>query len=296
MHQVTQELIYPTTLRLRGPWLLETHQLLALDEILEQFCARETEVSEPGVATLVGFKNVKSLSVFLSKDRELKTSSFKEAMSHIASQNEVAKGFEYVALSVKTRVSVHLLRGQLFEIKVSPQSGPVSYDIFMELKSWAGTVEAPLWRRLLFFEFRFPYRVFLLLLLVFVFLALFKVPFTTADSKGVLKEQGRDLLRSGINQQNQTKALELVLALESDYVLPGTKELQVPIVWCIIAVYILGFLSFPLTFCMAMWAGRRRLRLWNRWMKFNTVTIPSLVLAHWVYPQLLSRLGVVLRH
>src|SRR5260370_10662756 len=90
---VTQELIYPTTLRLRGPWLLETNHLLALDEILEKFGSREMEpetreqgqVSGPGLPH--GFKSQKSLTIFLSKDRELKTSGFRESLSNIASQN-----------------------------------------------------------------------------------------------------------------------------------------------------------------------------------------------------------------
>jgi hypothetical protein len=73
---MAQELLYSTTLRIRGPWLLEAKQLLALDDILGD-----------------NSEDRKSLTVFLSKERELKTSSFKEAMAHIGSQNEVAKGF-----------------------------------------------------------------------------------------------------------------------------------------------------------------------------------------------------------
>src|SRR5713226_3195117 len=104
----SQELIYPTTLRLRGPWLLEMNRLLALDEILEQFCSRDTEQIDSGVALPRGFENEKSLTIVLSKDHVLKTSSFKDAISHIGSQDEVATGFEYVATTVNTRVSVRL--------------------------------------------------------------------------------------------------------------------------------------------------------------------------------------------
>ena len=43
---MTQELIYSTTLRLRGPWLFETKQLLALDEILERFRTRDPGADE----------------------------------------------------------------------------------------------------------------------------------------------------------------------------------------------------------------------------------------------------------
>jgi hypothetical protein len=300
---MTQELLYPTALRLRGPWLLETKQLLALDEILEQFRSRD-----PG-ADDRGSESKKSLTISLSKERELKTSSFKEAMSHIGSQNEVAKGFEYVAKMQNTTASVRLTprkkrekkdeeEEQFFEIKVSPQSGSTTYDIFLELRNWADTVEAPLWRQWLLFEFRPLFRIGLAFPLIILLAMLLNTSPTATEYKDALKQQARTLLRDGINQQNQSKALELVLALESDYIPPGTKPQQArkPIAWYLVAVYVLGFLSFTPTLCIAIWAGKRRLRWWNAWTKLNTVTILGLVLAHLVYPQLFSTLEAALRH
>jgi hypothetical protein len=300
---MTQELLYSTTLRLRGPWLFETKQLLTLDDILERFRSRD-----PG-ADDHGSESKKSLTIFLSGDRELKTSSFQEAISHIGSQNEVAKGFEYVAKMQNITASVLLTRKksenknkeddeQRFEIKVCPQSGTGSYEIFLELKNWADTVAAPLWQQWLLFEPRPLYRVILLFPIIFLLSTLFSTAPSSAEYKEALKQEARTLLRDGINSQNQTRALELVLALESDYVPPGTKPQQIrkPIAWYLIAVYIFAFLSFTPTICVGIWKGKRRLRWWNLWMRFNTVTIPGLVLAHWVYPQLFSTLEAALRH
>lgn len=100
------------------------------------------------------------------------------------------------------------------------------------------------------------------------------------------------------NQQNQQRALELLLALESDYIPPGTKPKQArrPIAWYLVFVYVFGFLSFTPTLCMGIWAGKRPLRWWNLWMRFNTVIVPGLVLARWVYPQLFSTLEAALGH
>jgi len=301
---MTQELLYPTALRLRGPWLLETKQLLVLDEILEQFRSRDPRASDHIS------ESKKSLTIFLSRERELKTSSFKEAMSHIASQNEVAKGFEYFVKMQNTATSVRLLprkRGdqkkqdeeeRFLEINVSPQSDVSSHEIFGELRNWADTVEAPLWQQWLLFYSRPLYRFGLAFVLIILLAMLLNTAPTAAEYKDALKQQGRTLLRDGINQQNQTKALELVLALESDYIPPGTKPQQArkPIAWYLIAAYTLGFLSFTPTLCIAIWAGKRHLRWWNAWTKINTITIPGLVLAHWVYPQLFSALEAALRH
>jgi hypothetical protein len=299
---MAQELVYTTTLRLNGPWLLETKQLLALDEILEQIRPHDS-----GAADRVP-ENRKSLTILLSKERELKSSSFKEAMTHIASQNEVARGFAYTATDGNTTALVRRIPqwdkkndGEavpFFEIKVSPASSSISYEIFGELRNWADSVEAPLWRQWLLFNFRFMFRVGLLFPVVAVLLTLFNTSPGPTEFKDALKQQARTLLHDGINQQNQTKALELVLALESDYIPEGTKppRAQMPIAGYLVAIYVLGFLSFTPTLCMAIWAGKRRLRWWNLWLNFNTVTIPTLVLARWVYPQVFSALEAALRH
>jgi hypothetical protein len=301
---MTQELLYPTALRLRGPWLLETKQVLALDEILEQFRSRDPGASDYGSETN------KSLTIFLSRDRELKTSSFKEAMSHIASQSEITTGFEYVVKMQHITTSVRLLprkkdhqkkqdeEQQFLEINVSPQSDATSHEIFGELRNWADNVAAPLWQQWLLFYPRPIYRFGLIFVLVILLAMLFNTAPTPAEYKDALRQQARTLLRDGITQQNQSKALELMLALESDYIPPDTKppQAQKPIAWYLIATYALGFLSFTPTLCIAIWAGTRRLRWWNAWTKFNTVTIPGLVLAHWVYPQLFSTLEAALRY
>ena len=297
-----QELLYPTTLGLRGPWLLETKQLLHLDEILERFRCRD-----PG-ADDYGSESKLSLTIFLSRERVLKTTNFREAMAHIASQNEVAKGFEYIATMQITTASVRLMprkkdedndeeQEPFFEVKVNPQSGSASYDIFVELRNWADTVEAPLWKQWLLFAPRILYRV-ALGIIFFAFIAtLFNNSPTAAEYKDALKEQARTLLRDGINQQNQSKALEFVLALESDYIPAGTKlqRARKPIARYLIAIYVFGFLSFTPVSCIAIWAGKRRLHLWNLWTKFNTVTIPGLMLTYWFLPQLFSALEAALR-
>src|SRR5262249_15421099 len=148
------ELLYSTTLKLRGPWLLETKQLLALDDILGD-----------------GSENQKPLTIFLSRERELKTASFKEAMVHIGSQNEAAKGFEYTTTIKNVTASVLVARKKaekkgeddedIFEIKVSPPSEPDSYNIFVKLKDWSDAVAAPLWQQWLLFEPRPLYRILL---------------------------------------------------------------------------------------------------------------------------------------
>src|SRR5712692_7114549 len=125
---MVHELIYPTVVKSPGPWLIGTKDLLALDEVFEEIIG-SADASE----------NSRSLKVFLSKDRELKTSSFKEAMSHVGSQDETALGFRYELKMKGSYTSVQLAPlskrkegkdeiGPQLIIKVSPQRNPVSQD------------------------------------------------------------------------------------------------------------------------------------------------------------------------
>lgn len=301
-YNMAQELLFSTTLKLRGPWLFETKQLLTLDEILERF-----RFKYPGPDGY-GRESEKSLTVYLSRDRELKTSSFQEAISHIGSQDENAEGFEYAARTPNITALVQLARKKpakkgeeeepRFEITVSPKSSTGSYEIFMELKEWADSIAAPVWQQWILFEPRSLYRVILaFVVLIFLGVSLNSAP-TTADYKEAVKQEARKLLQDGINPQNEARALELLLALQSDYIPPGIKPPQArrPIGWFLILIYVLTFLSFTPTVCIAIWAGRRRLRLWKFWMKLNTVTIPTLIFGHWISPQLFSTFEALLRH
>jgi hypothetical protein len=311
---VTHELIYPTTLKVRGPWLLETDCLLALDEILETFCARddpEWRNSPPQSGKPLGvprnlMRSRKELTIFLSKDRACRSSGFKESMSNINFQDDVAKGFEYVATTRTATVTVRLPKKPEKEgneekwflaIDVTPERPETGHEIFMDLRNWADSVKSPLLYQWMLFAPRFLYQFTLgILLLVVLANALNPAP-TAADYKATLKQEARDLLRNGINQQNQTKALELVLALESDYIPPGTKaqKRRWPSGWYLIAIYVFGFLSFTPSICVGVWAGKGRLRLWKRWLQFNTYTIPVLLFAHYIQPQFFSILDSLRR-
>lgn len=321
----TQELIYPTSVNVRGPWLLETNHLLALDAILEKFCYRndpewrnrpsqaETPAAYHHVQPLGqphDFRSRKSLTIYLSKDRELNTPGFKEAMSNIAFQDDVAKGFEYVIETRSVTASVRLPKKSekkddveqwFLTIGVTPKwpSPETGNELFVELRKWTDSVRSTLLYQWILFEPRTLYRIALGILLLIILANAYNPSPSAAEYKATLKQEARDLLRGGINPQNQGKALELVLALESDYLPPRAKpQSRKPSGWYLIWIYVLAFLSFPPTVCIGIWAGAKRLNWWKPWLRFNTVTIPStllgLLLTHYFDPQLFSMLDSAL--
>ena len=302
--RTSHELIHSTTLNVRGPWLLETEKLLALDEILEKFCTQDDPEWRNSPPQTHGvprnfMRSRKELTIFLSKDRACRSSGFKESISNIDFQGDVAKGFEYVAATRTATVSIRLPKKPKKEgyeekwfltIDVAPEPPETGHEIFMELKNWAESMKSPFLYQWVLYAPRFLYQfTFGILLLVVLANALNPAP-SASEYKAALKQEARDLLRNGINQQNQAKALELVLALESDYIPPGTKtqKSRIPSGWYLIAIYVFGFLSFTPSICLGIWAGKKRLRWWKRWLRFNTYTIPVLLFAHYIQPQLFT--------
>lgn len=248
----------------------------------------------------------KELTIFLSKDRSCRSSGFKESMSNIDFQDDVAKGFEYVAATRTATVSIRLPKKPKKEgyeekwfltIDVAPEPPETGNEIFVELKNWADSIKSPFLYQWVLFAPRQGYQAIFGLLVLIASLTAYNPAPTAADYKATLKQEARDLLRNGINQQNQAKALELVLALESDYIPPGTKakKQRWPSGWYLIAIYVFGFLSFTPSICIGIWAGRQRLRWWKWWLKFNTYTIPILLFAHYVQPQIFTILDSLRR-
>src|SRR5260370_14166005 len=219
---MAQELLFPTVLKSSGPWLIGSKDVLALDEIFDQIIA-STSASDSD----------RSLKIFLSKDRELKTSSFKEAMSHVGSQDELATGFRYEVTTKNGSASVRLVpptkrekdegeHSPVLTVKNGPTGSSASQSIIWLIKTWASDVQPPRWRRWLLAP-RSLMRLSLGLVAVIGSLILFSTTPAPSDYKETYKRQAHELLKNGIDERNQAKATEVLLALQSDYIPPGAK-------------------------------------------------------------------------
>jgi hypothetical protein len=296
MKAVAQELLYPTVLKSPGPWLIDTKDVLTLDELFDQI------MGDIGLG-----ETNRALKIFLPKGHELKTTSFKEAMSHVGSQEEIATGFEYELGTKINTVSIRLVppskrekdegeHSHALDIRVSPQGSSASQNIMGLLKAWVADVQPPWWQRWLLAPRQLS-RLFLFLVLIFGSLSLFSTAPSPSDYKESYKQQARELLRNGIDQRNQAKALELILSLESGFIPPGAKvkHSQKSFVTFFVAVFVLAVLSATPSMCLGIWRGKQRLRLWRLWFRLNFYTIPSLILTTIFWPQLVSVIESALR-
>lgn len=141
-------------------------------------------------------------------------------------------------------------------------------------------------------------RVFFFLVAVFGSLILFSTTPTPSDYKETYKQQARELLKNGIDERNQAKATEVLLALQSDYIPPGAKaqHSQRSFVIFFVAVLVPAILSATPSMCLGIWRGKQRLRLWDLWFRINFYTIPTLIFGTCFWPQLVSAVGGAIRH
>jgi hypothetical protein len=134
-----------------------------------------------------------------------------------------------------------------------------------------------------------PLSSFLLFfLLVFVFLV--TVVGVSSDSKDVYKPEIKQILSQGVNQGNQARATQLILAIVSGYsdanstYKPGLKG------W---GVFVALFLLLAAVrtrpgIVIGIWKGKKSLSHWRTWIRFIGVTVPALILTTVAWPWLLS--------
>ncbi len=263
---------------------------------------------------------VRSLTILLSRGRELQVQSFKQAFVHAGFQDEVPVGLVYKLKLGDTQAFVRVSadadkerdkpasplpgslavtqesksEGEELEIEVTPRATRLSQELFAVLKDWAEDVGPPFWQSWLL-KVR-PLARLILAVMLLVGAVTFFSP--TTDYKQLYKEEAHKILKQGVNQSNQQRAIELMLALQTDYSPPVQEQRRFGAVsprFVIIAVLSAIVATTP-RICLGFWRGKRRLRLWKNWMNLVYVTIPGLIVTGYFLPQLSNFLEKAFRH
>jgi len=315
---------YPTTRTIKGPLLVEIAHLEALDQIFEVHLARMREYKETRIKELVArkvrklvlegnlkeeraksyeeqytkdlrndyeFRESRSVSLYLTKGREIEAARLPEAMSQPVGEDEVVVGLSASMRvgDLKARVEIADRWSTELTVKVEPNDNEVAQGLFGSLSNWASGIETPKWQQK-WLEFKWLAEI---LLVMFLIVASIFVPFSnwSEAGKSAAKEEARKLLAAGqVNDDNEKHAIELLLAIESDY---RPSSISAPPLglkyWgyvSLIAIVGLSITIYP-SICIGLWKGRRRLRVWRLWMRTLTIGIPTLVGLNVLVPWLL---------
>ena len=317
---------YETELEVGQPWLIETKSLEELDAVIDTCIAKirdripaeiEREANEYVERYFDGssltermerfefYQTEKSASkkyrvvektvtVFLSGGRTAVGTTFKELLILPNVQKERARGFRYRAQLGEAVVDVGLSDsyGRALKARISPGESELSTELFGIVQNWISEIQPPKWQQI-WFNVSWLFRM---CLIFWVFLpAIIVSDWRENPGKDALKQEAVELAKHGVDSTNQTRAIQLILALESGYT-PDASAIKPKHDlkgWLYVFLLSLGWivLCFPPKGAIGMWGGRRDVRLQRNWTRFVCVTIPTLLVSGFLIPWIRRGLG-----
>jgi hypothetical protein len=315
----------PTSIDLAGPWLIEARHLLALDKLYDEYAPRLEEARQawideqieeyveqdapegasadtvnrireriaPAIRGSSRFTRSRRASVYLSGGRTLQAERFSEILNHATVPNEVPLGFRssltVPRVEVVVKVGERTWGGHTLDISVEPNTNPDAQELYGALRNWVSDFQPPRWLQL-WRKYGWMAAVFLFIF-PFVFLLNQPQPSVGAAAR---QEAHKILSEGGVTPANQTRAIELLLAIESNYgdapaAGPG------PRMWATLILSELAALciSFCPKIVIGIWGGKARLERWRIWVRLVSISIPAMVISSLAMPWILKWFGLL---
>lgn len=237
------ELLYPTSVRLGGPWLISSAQLEAFDQIVDQQVPRleasiERHVSEKleeysnnfegknlreddkadllrqwDAQQRIMYKLMREVNIQLADGKTISSKTFREAATHRESEYSRMVGFDMKLGNGETRreLSLHRLCASTLQLSVYGDDNQDRQDLFTALRQWVSDIQAPDWQRMWIGLTNFGVQWFIAL----IGLVIIRFVYITPSAPYV--EAAHALVAKGLTPKDVTKAIEIILALQSRY-------------------------------------------------------------------------------
>lgn len=318
------EFIYTTQTTIPGPCLLDADKLEALDKVLDDEWeplakrnqeAIRTEVDrrledsvqiyaarlrgkelspeelqslrkeiEDSVRGSYGYREYHEITLFYEKGKRAEVTSFREAMRQPALLEEVIVRFrlEVVCGDISCKISIDENRGAL-DISASPERMPEARELFAALHRWGTTNRPPKWQQIWRTWNGAQWFIWLAILAIGLIVV-------TESFRNPYKEEARELVKNGVSQENQQRALELLLAIQSEYRSPDQKS-QIP-TWFIIlllgGLVVCFITSFVPKSVLGIGKGQDRINHWRIWLSIVFYLVPSFLFLNIIWPLISS--------
>lgn len=309
MEVFMSKFIYATSDVIRGPWLLEEEALLDLDKIMDKEEARLKPLLEAKLKNDVDehianyyptetqsearykvvesfqlkhydYKGVREVIIYYSKNSKYVGHSFEEATRQTellgAAPKRFTATFNSVLVSYEIEISEY---DNELHIKASPETLPESREIFATLQRWASKYQSPKWQQWWSYLNGLQWVLWIILLII-------SYQFLTDPSREASENQARQLLKDGISQEEITKSIETLLALEIGGSLAGTKR-KLP-VWYNILLF--GGLIVCIITCivprptLGIGRGQRKIKYWKNYARVVFVVFPGFIFVNVIWP------------
>ncbi len=308
----------PTSISVSVPLLIEVEHLVAIDQIFDEYIERLREDREQHISELIQKeiadtgadekvvrerkqpyyarfygREERSVEMYLKGGTTIRSDRFADVLKQPHVGNEIATGFRAELKIGRVKSSVHLRSGwtDWLAIGVTPDNISAGQQLFGSLENWAADVAAPPWQRL--WRKLKPAFGFVLYLWLILGLLLVAVP-PTRSAKELYGSEVENIIKNGVTDSNQHRALQLILAIVSDYSVTNatTGQRWTIFGYVLTGALILAALYMSPTVVIGIWGGKQRLRLWKAWIRTLWVTIPALIITTVLWPKLLRWFGI----
>jgi hypothetical protein len=313
-----KDIIYSTELKIDGPWLINKDALSELGTIIDESWhnlnqrksdiinervkkyleeerkkGRLDKLTEDELKKEEDFARKQATSWYrtqdkniifkLGRDKTYATDSISTALKEQALINEEVTGLDikFGSAEILAEVSVDKDYEKLL-ILTQPEREDASKELFVRLREWAIKYRAPIWQRL----WKQLYGMQWFILLGIIILSSILVPDSNKRIMSYAKNEAQKILSDGVEESEIKKAIELLLIIQSKYS-PNVEENNYPmwfklLVWVGIIVSVI--LSFRPKLIIGIGKGNEKLKLWTRWLRFISITIPGLIFGSIIWP------------
>lgn len=251
---------------------------------------RREEISARLVtSTFSDYLQSRSLTIRLKKNKKVVVKSFGEALREQSLIEEMPVGFTFVLRNGEIKCTIEMRQDGSLDISVSPEHLPESRELFAALQRWVIPMRPPTWQQLWVFLNPIQWILWFVLLLI--------IGTVIEDSKSYAKQtftnQANQLLKDGISQEEQLKAIETILALQADYIPPGQQS-HTP-GWLNLLIFggltICLVLTFAPKSLIGIGRGQEAIGRWRKWMRFVFIIVPGFIFLNIVWPWLSNIIG-----
>lgn len=241
-------------------------------------------------------RETRSATIYLKGGKEVQAARFSEVISQPLGDEETPVGLASMLAIGRVTARVRLNDRQwqsALLIEVEPNDLEVAQTLFGTLNNWASGVQAGKWA-----QKWLSLRPIVGAGLVFwLFVAFIFVPLMSWQLGGQRgsRIEARKLLSKGLSHDDELRAIELILAIESRYdVTAGQAPVITPRYWAYatLCALILAIVLICPSVCIGVWKGKQDIRRWRIWIKSVTVTVPLLVVSGALVPWILHWLGL----
>ena len=315
------QLVHPSSARFDGPFLIDRKRLVEFDQMIDREWEELEKWYEDQVRQeVVRLKSEKSYYADKSneevRDSVLKSYEFSRCNRDVAikckkGKELKGKGFQEIARLPEAvelmpiSFTATLERGPL---TATIKSGSLDYkpELMIDvepnclyaqglkstLEGWVTGVSAPAWQRgwlkvtsaIPFLQW-IPAALFLI-----IFLSALPTSDTARDAalseyQDQLREDAHELLTDGVSSEEVARAVELELALSTNYLSPTCALPEVPVFrWPALLALILSVVfgviaSLRPRFHIGLGRGQAVIRRWRWWLRFAFYTVPLLLLS-----------------